>query len=154
MESNTSINQEAVRQAISIMERVVSGQYRFSMCDWSDTFAHGMSALELRFMTESSARERGIAASFGGWVALSPEWNAAGGSKFNNGMPILRVGQQTYVSAEAIAKWLNISKSQAALLTCIGSSVDKEDRSNFYGGKKLTQITPSDVLDKLKVLLH
>ncbi len=154
MESNTSINQEAVRQAISIMERVNGGGYRFNMSFWSSRRTPGGRDVDIRLMDERSVHECGMAACFGGWVALSPEWKAIGGSVIITGAPVLRGTVENYYGADAIAKWLNIEPDLAELLTCTGVGVDDEGRSNFYGGKKLIQIAPSEVIDKLNSLLH
>ncbi len=154
MESIKSVNQEALRQAISIMERVVSGNYRFNMSFWSSRRTPGGRDVDIRLMDENSVHGCGMAACFGGWVGLSPEWRAIGGSVIITGAPVIRGEVENFYGADAIAKWLNVDQDVAEVLTCTGVGVDDEGCSNFYGGKKLAQIAPSDVLEKLVTMLH
>ena len=150
--SDFVVNQEAVRQAIQIMERVVKRKSRFNMAYWqslSDVHANESEAI---CKTESAAHSCGMAACFGGWVALSPEWKTCGGAFDETGGPLLVRGNGRYFGADAIAVWLNIPTWHANLLTCTGYSIFS--RSGFYDGKTITDITPKDVIDKLKILLN
>jgi hypothetical protein len=69
--------------------------------------------------TEEAAHECGTVCCLGGWIALSPEFHADGGSAGRYGEPIIVVNKITYANYEAIAEWLDISENKAAALCMV-----------------------------------
>ena len=149
--SDFVVNQEAVHQAIRIMERVVKRKDRFNMAYWQSLPNSTTKGEDSFCETETEAHSCGMAACFGGWVAMSPEWKVLGGKVDGSGGPLLVKANSRYFGADAIAVWLNIPTWKSNLLTCTGC--DTLSRSGFYDGKRITDITATDVIGKLKAML-
>lgn len=149
------INTVAVTQAIQIMERVIDRGSEVIMANWQTPFledgTQGVAQEDLLCTDEMEMHNCGTAACFAGWVAVSPEWKRIGGSIDPSGGPLLRHKGQELFGSEAIAAWLNIPQHQAELLTCI--SAECTGRTAYYG-KPLYFISASDVIGKLKEMLH
>lgn len=89
--------------------------------------------------TEEDLQERGIAACFAGHVAVSPEFQADGGTVGPSGYPILGA----YNGSEAIAQWLGITFDQADGLSGFSNF------NEMYGSIFRQDVTPQDVVDRL-----
>ena len=127
-------NEKNVQDAINIMERA----QKFSMHQWQEV-ADG-SACE----TEAELNECGMAACFGGYIAVSPEFKVAGGRvDLYSGVPIL--GREN--GYFAIAEYLDIDFDLASRLTACN-----KDEVPFYN-KSLRKVTNQDVIEKLKLIL-
>ncbi len=128
-------NEKNVQDAINIMERA----QKFSMHYWQ-VVAYG-SACE----TEAELNECGMAACFGGYIAVSPEFKAAGGTVSEvDGAPML--GRES--GYFAIAEYLGVDFDLAARLTACNT-----DGFPFYN-KSLRKVTNQDVIEKLKLILN
>ncbi|WP_273455158.1 hypothetical protein [Nevskia ramosa] len=150
METSVSgINQEAVRQAIAIMQRAVDREAPFNMQSWQAVPVGAPDTDVCK--TEFEAHQCGMVACFGGWVALSPEWQAIGGTIDGTGGPLLQRGDDVLFGAEAIAEWLGIETWRAELITCTGFSF--LSTCDMFKGKALYQITAQDLIDVLQTLL-
>lgn len=87
------INKERLEQAINIMKRAGAVDMSF----WQGEAFEGCAT------TESELHSCGNSACFAGWVAVSPEFQEAGGAHLpNSGAPIF----DGYTGYYAIAEWL------------------------------------------------
>jgi hypothetical protein len=89
--------------------------------------------------TEKIAHECGTAACFAGWIALSPEFQADGGTVQYTGRPQF---DGSYGS-QAIARWLDIGWQEAADLCMVG-------RKSYYDSANPSK---EDVIEKLEMLI-
>jgi len=130
------MNIKNVKASIAILRRAK----KFDMEFWQK----GNSLCE----DEESLHSCGMAACFGGYVAISPEFKASGGSFCPFGTPIIRDGRgiENYGSA-SIAYWLDITNGDSADLCCIGG-----EYTDFYA-KDVCDVTKEDVIEKLELML-
>ena len=134
------MNKSNVQKAINIMQRVIDRGDAFDMRGWQFT-----SPSERR-VAEVDLHTCGQAACFGGWVAVSPEFQKDGGRVSNiSGAPLYKERDRQY----AIAEWLEVSTREAESLC--GLEVDK--RNDLYQ-VKLYEITPDMVIHALFRLLE
>lgn len=129
-------NRERVLQAIAIMERAGV----VDMSDFRSEYGPGCDT-----MTEADLHRCGTAACFAGWVAVAPEFLAAGGECIG-GMPISPF-ESSCDGADAIAWWLDISHEAAHDLV-FGGAYNRPDLSTW-----LKDITREDVIAALRKLL-
>ena len=137
-------NEKNVQDAINVMERA----RKFDLSTWQE------GADFYAITTEAELNSCGMAACFGGYIAVSPEFKAAGGevSRFS-GRPIICANDFTVGGHEAIAVYLGINDTLAAKLTACTTYEDGEnDGYNFYG-KSIKDVTKEDVIEKLKLIL-
>ena len=99
------MNKANVQKAINVMQRVVDQNRAFDMAVWQDDAICGVRH------TEKDLHECGMAACFGGWVAVSPEFHKDGGLADDYGLPYLTGARG---GVPSIAKWLGISIDDAS----------------------------------------
>ena len=130
------MNKDNVQKAIKVIQRVVDQGRSFDMGSWQDDTGCVIQR------TEVELHECGTAACFGGWVAVSPEFQADGGLPTDSGMPSL---PNARAGSPAIATWLDISDDDANELTGI--------YVNLYWGEDPVDehhtVTAQEVLDVL-----
>lgn len=137
------MNVENIKKAIEIMERAaVRGS--FSMTSWQTPSTNGIIA-----KTEAELHRLGNKASFAGHVAVSPEFQADGGSVGYRGRPRM----DGYDSEEAVAHWLGISRLQAMRLVYGYLDVCEDWRFSQFYNKPWAEVTTEDVIVKLNDLL-
>tara|TARA_R110002012_G_scaffold318882_1_gene538007 strand:- start:109 stop:522 length:414 start_codon:yes stop_codon:yes gene_type:complete len=135
------MNIENIKKAIAIMERA-SNHDCIDMMEWQsreDATDFCNSEAELH-----KCRNK---ACFGGYVALSPEWQDDGGTVAYDGEPVM----DSYKGSEAISYWLDIEDITARLL--VYGDTDKHDFSHYYN-KPWPEVEAQDVIDKLTELLE
>ena len=132
-----------IQSSINIMQRVIDNDAILNQLSWQCfDYLH-----EVAFHTEKSLLECGTVACFGGWVAVSPEFQRDGGTVDTDGAPIYK-GQ---FDASAIAQWLGIPIETSRKICCIGTHYDV--CIEYYNVKHKDDITPQMVIDKLRELL-
>ena len=101
-------------------------------------------------------RECGTGACFGGWVAVSPEFRADGGSMAAiSGAPRIHFEDTECCGPSAIAIWLGIGHEEASCLCGIGGNDNETaypDDSEEDGEIAINAITFNDVLEALNRL--
>lgn len=100
------MNIERLNQAINIMKRAG----KVDMTDWQSG-----EIVE----TESEIHSCGTAACFAGWVAVSPEFQEAGGRPDREGAPVL---PNCWTSGDVIAAWLETDNLKAVELLIYGEA--------------------------------
>jgi hypothetical protein len=126
-----------VSKAIAVMERVKERGDSFSMRHWQFPREDSGRACT----SEDDLHECGMPACFGGWIAVSPEFIANGGSAApSSGVPVFGSGDPGDAS---IGAWLGINEEDSANLC--GLSV----HTAVYRKKPIWDV---DVDDVLKVL--
>jgi hypothetical protein len=127
--------------AIEVMQRAAEEHYKFNALRWQRLEWRIINTRPLQAKTdEESLRDCGMAACFGGWLAVSPEFQDAGGSCDREGRPVYK----NYSACSAIALFLGISTSNSWLLCAAGSASDL-----FYNVKDFNDITAHMVAEKL-----
>jgi len=147
------MNIQNIKIAIDVMERVEKERRPFDMTRWQQ--GHYDSAAMYRKYA-AHEHECKMAACFGGWLALSPEWQSQGGHVMYTGAPYYR-GE---MGADAIAAFLEVSEETAVGLAGL-RDVDESGYMSItmrilgpYYGKSIHEITVTDVLAKLRDLLR
>ena len=130
-------NVERVKKAIAVMERVRDENRAFDMNWWQGRVGHN------RCFDEAVPHACGTAACFAGWLAVSPEFQADGGSITLSGAPVF----QGFREDDAVAAYLEVDRKIAMRLCGLLGEVE------YYGVNNLHDITPRHVIDKLKELL-
>lgn len=133
------MNVENIKHAINIMERVKARDDELNMSRWQSN-----SAGEI-LKNEIDLHQCGTPACFGGWVAVSPEFKAAGGAPDFIGAPTIGFSQDH----DAIAKWLGISQRWA-----LGLCAMDPEYTHIAYGKGPSYIGVQDVIDALTRLLE
>lgn len=138
-----------IKAGINILERVKALPYdAFDETAWQDDpSAVGVVVIKIRGSWDGLVKHR-MTASLGGWLALSPEFQAQGGYIAQNGAPLLRVGEKVYKDESAIAIFFGITKKMAEKITCT-----LNDTSIYDNIEDAEELTPQHVIDKLKELL-
>ena len=139
-----------LRAAISIMQRAA-----LHNCISMTSYQRGRGDRhedEATATTEAELHACGNTACFAGYVALSPEWAAAGNTISTHGEPVLG-GQAADESSayEVIAEWLGISHALARGLV-LGSRAWALNDVAFYD-VPFTEVKAEDVIDKLERIL-
>lgn len=129
------MNRQHVEDAIAIMERVKAGGHPVQMEAWQ-TVKPGQTVGR----TEEELHTCGTAACFAGWVAVSPEFQAAGGGVALDGAPR---SSGTPAGAPSIARWLDIYYGDAQALCAISGT------ATVYGTDSFESLTVDDVLSAL-----
>lgn len=119
-------------------------RYAFSGCQPADSI---YTAVERRTQYAKTEHECNTACCFAGWLALSPEWQAQGGTVGFAGVPVFGVN----AGPGAVAQFLGVSSEVARSLTGIGSLAVEDFPAGY--GKALNQIVPQDIIDRLNELL-
>jgi hypothetical protein len=130
------MNKTNVIKAIAVMERVKERGDSFSMRHWQfprEEFGRACTS-------EDDLHECGMPACFGGWIAVSPEFMADGGSVSSKGAPMFGSGDPESAS---IGAWLGISEDDSDNLC--GLSV----HSAVYRKKPIWDVGVDDVLKVL-----
>lgn len=133
------MNIENVNKAISVMERVKARGDKVDMSDWQNSeFGFGDSEQDLHTC--------GTAACFAGWLAVSPEWAADGGSVTLSGAP--KMGGYFLLPMAAVAAWLGIGEHHCNLLC---GSVNGLSMAHplVYPGFNLAEVGVDEVLTAL-----
>jgi hypothetical protein len=132
------MNKENFDIAIKVMLRVAERQYAFYVTEWQILECCIQSQAKT---DEESLRDCGMAACFGGWLAVSPEFQDAGGScnRFD-GYPVYK-GR---IGSHAIEEFLGIDESTAKKLCC----EKVKEPYGFYGCGR-NKITAQMVAEKL-----
>ena len=137
------MNRENVKKAIAIMERAKLHEANFNICVWQDRRGGcGTSS------AEEELHVCGFTACFGGWVAISPEFQKDGGDVMRGGCPRI-MGE---MGEEAIAYWLDVRTELGGALCWVGRYRTYKGKQ-FYPTDNSDDITPQMVIDKLKELL-
>ncbi len=133
-----------IDKAIAIMKRVPQG--RLDMCEWQQSPPH--QDTDIIATSEEELHACGNKACFAGYVAISPEWKADGGSfAVRTGAPIITTNYAHLNCSEAIAYWLGISSDLAAKL--VGVQLQWEDNYSLFYQKMWEEVEPADVIEKL-----
>lgn len=134
------MNEQNVKAAIAVMERVRDRGDKLDMTEWQNVDDSGHF-----FENEADVRQCGTACCFAGWLAVSPEFQSQGGETINSGCPRYERTNGT----TAIAKFLNISYELASVLC----ATDIFGFQEFYAVDSIGDITPQMVIDKLNLIL-
>lgn len=114
------INLERLEQAIAVMRRAGAVDMR----RWQSG--------EVR-ETEAGLHECGTAACFAGWLAVSPEFQASGGSLDTKGAPGMPAYKRHH-GGGAVAEWLEVEHEEARALIellVFGEAYVSEDVADF-----------------------
>ena len=132
------MNKDNVQKAINVMQRVVDQKRAFGITMWQDT--------EDDIVTQEEVLHNcGTAACFGGWVAVSPEFQEGGGYADNwSGQPSL----EDETGYKAIAHWLGISRYVAQSLCAVGGVWCV----TYPNASSIGDVTSKDVIKALEVL--
>lgn len=138
------MNVANVKKAIAIMERAKEHN-SVDMRDWQSG-----SLISGRVTSEKEFHACGNKACFAGHIAISPEFQAAGGLCTMIGTPSFR----HYYGSGAVDEWLGISVELAHSLV-FGDTEDTDEGvgfSTFYN-RLWKNVTADDVLAKLHLIL-
>jgi hypothetical protein len=146
------MNKERLQQLINVMQRVADRNDEIDLVTWQNTDAGTKH-------TEEEAHECGTVCCVAGWLALSPEFHAAGGRAAGEGCPVFGTEggfERARYGTEAVQTFLETSKPLARVICGVhadGSGVTAE----FYTGESHpTQSTKVDaklVVTRLTALL-
>ena len=129
------MNRERIQDAITMMKDVTH-RY-FDMINWqNEPHGHIIQVAQ----TESELHACGNTACFAGHLALSPEFQKAGGSVGKMGAPVFNGVRY----AEAVAEYFDIPYEMARDLTL--------PRRNFYP-VDFEDVKPEQVIEKLEMIL-
>ena len=127
------MNKTNVIKAIAVMERVKERGDSFSMRHWQFPREDSGRACT----SEDDLHECRMPACFGGWIAVSPEFIANGGSAApSSGVPVFGSGDPGDAS---IGAWLGINEEDSANLCGLFETA-------MYGGKPVVDVNVDDVL--------
>ena len=130
------MNRERIQSAIAMMKRVTH-RY-FDMTNWqNELYGH----IKQIAQTESELHTCGNTACFAGHLALSPEFQDAGGLVSKTGAPMFNGVRY----AEAVAEYFGITYELAGNLTLPGG--------DFYP-VKFRDVKPEHVIEKLEIILR
>jgi hypothetical protein len=137
------MNKERLQTLINILKRADAAQ--FSLSNWQDGWAD---LDENTVQTEDEMHLCGTIACVGGWLAVSPEFKAVGGTVLDGGSPMLH-DDAGYM---AMKTWLECT-TEAAYRICGFTDFDAE--AGFYGniGQASSDISLTQVITKLETLL-
>lgn len=135
------MNKEHVKIAINVMTRVRDRGDELNMTHWQCHYGTPM------MHTEDDANRCGTACCFAGWLAISSEFEAKGGTVLTGGRP----SYDGFSGELAISKFLGISVRLAERLTAMTEDVDITHR--FYQVRDIRSITPQHVIDRLELIL-
>ena len=137
-----NINVKHLKDAIAVMQRVAdNATCLFNMGYWQD-----FGDWESCAISERALHGCGIAACFGGWLAVSPEFQSAGGGVGDEGQPLFN----GYQGCLAIAEYLGVGEIDAEALC----ATNADAATQFYRTIGMHLITARDVLDKLNEMLE
>ena len=143
------MNANNVRTAVAIMQRAaLHNCIDMVRYQWGDISEDGRRHV---VATEEQLHACGNVACFAGYVALSPEWKAAGGYMYHSGEPKLPagVGEEDLWGDEAIATWLGISVELATDLVLGDTSYEH----SFFYDRPWGEVDAHDVIEKLELIL-
>ena len=160
------MNIENMKAAIAIMQRVIDRGDKVDMVNWQTTKSgYNTFSFEPIAKTEDELHACGNAACFAGYVAISPEWRAAGGFVLGSAAPSLAHNSQfnphpwNLSNESGIAAWLDLPIAVARRLVRgdLVTEWDEEaakgrDFSRFYD-RWWTDVTAQNVIEKLMYLL-
>ena len=129
------MNRERIQSAITMMKRAIP-RY-FDMTNWQNE-PHGH-IIQIA-QTESELHACGNTACFAGHLALSPEFQKAGGSVSKTGAPVFNGVRHT----EAVAEYFDITYKLAGKLTL--------NYLHFYP-VEFEDVKPKHVIEKLEMIL-
>ena len=129
------MNRERIQDAITMMKDVT--HRHFDMANWQNKDHSYVSRI---VQTESELHACGNTACFAGHLALSPEFQDAGGSVSKIGAPMFNGVRY----AEAVAEYFDIPYELAGNLTLPGG--------DFYP-VKFRDVKPEHVIEKLEMIL-
>ena len=129
------MNRERIQAAIAMMKRDIA-RY-FDMTNWQNE-PHGH-IIQIA-QTESELHACGNTACFAGYLALSPEFQKAGGSVSKIGAPVFN----GVLYAEAVAEYFDITYKLAGKLTL--------NYIHFYP-VRFEDVKPEHVIEKLEMIL-
>jgi hypothetical protein len=101
-----TMNALNVSKAIAVMERVKERSDSFSMRQWQFPREDSGGACT----SEDDLHECRMPACFGGWIAVSPEFIADGGSVSSKGAPMFG---SDFPGSDSIGAWLGISEDDS-----------------------------------------
>lgn len=143
-------NPDAVRSAIALLEMVKEKGMGFKMSSWQDTnYDDDEEENANQGIAEDidQAHKCGSACCMAGWVALSEDFQNAGGRPMPlSGAPVI----DGHTKHNAIARYFGIPSDHAALLTAYTESHKFE---KLYGVGFHSEITVDMVIEKLQELL-
>ena len=129
------MNRERIQDAITMMKRAIPRH--FNMSDWQNKdHSYFLQIAE----TESELHACGNKACFAGHLALSPEFQKAGGSVSITGAPSFN----GLLEASAVAEYFGITYEMAKDLTL--------PSRNFYP-VDFEDVTPKHIIEKLEMIL-
>jgi len=125
--------------AVTIIQRAIENKTRLDMSAWQQFKAEGCC------QTEKELNDCGMAACFGGLIAISPEWLGQGHTISSRGAPIyIDHKNRETKGSYAIREWLGLSSKDAVNLCAMERSTDK--KGDIYGSKQTSEITLADVV--------
>lgn len=131
------MNLENLNKAIAVMERVRDRGDAFNLRNWQGRYAKDWSNFD-PVRTEEELHTCGTPACFAGWLAVSPEWAASGGTIGTVGEPEINHLDED----DAIAFWLRIDEHEAGSLCGVTFP-------HLTYGKTSSEVTVDDVLTAL-----
>lgn len=147
------MNKERLQQLINVMQRVADRGDAIDLVTWQDPIARTKH-------TEEEAHECGTVCCVAGWLALSPEFQAAGGRVAGEGCPAFGTEggfERAQYGTAAVQKFLETSTPLARVICGVhadGGGVTAE----FYTGEthptQSTQVDAKLVVARLTALLH
>ena len=149
------MNANNVRTAVAIMRRAaLHNCIDMVRYQWGDIPEDGR-----RYVaeTEEQLHACGNTACFAGYVAVSPEWKAAGGYMYHNGEPKLPGGpnKEDMWALPAIAAWLGVDVYLAERLVLGDITYGGAGEGNYsvFYGKRWGEVDAHDVIEKLELIL-
>lgn len=149
------MNRENIQKAIDIMERAAKHD-AINMINWQMNYvAITETDVKRCAKNEAELHSCGNKACFAGYLAISPEFQADGGSMLNSGVPEIQSGMGYLYGESAIAEWLGIdfSLAQKMVLGEIENTEIENQYSLFYD-KPWSDVRAEDIIQKLEMILE
>lgn len=129
------MNKTNMQHAINIMKRAEANKRRLDMIAWQQT---------TQLPVKKEKHICNTPCCFAGFIAISPEFQAAGGDVGESGQPLFKGEDEN----EAIATWLNITDCHAEALCYMG------DFEMAYDDLMNDEVQFSHVIHALEYLLE
>lgn len=144
------MNLERLKDLRNVMQRVADKNLDLYMQSWQSNLT-----ATLTIATDENELHRcGMSACVGGYLAVSPEFKATGGSATpERGTP--EIVAENLIGSAAVARFLETESDEEYDLVCrmLWTDTNGEDEHTFYGLEVGIDPTPRDIVDKLNDMI-